>query len=924
MGIEIQYDQDISHGGTREGQVTETLLSPADSSLVREPLDQSRGRRRRKSESSIWEIPDGMRGRHKFPHRSHSLSRANPTIFSMDLSNPSISAQATKETAEVSGHIGRPSRGPQEEGKEHNVTARLSTSPGHDLQRSSAQSTSADGSMQMGQRLSSTAHDVDTKFFLALGSVSRPTPPEILLDTKVILFKQYRARNLILPLWVQWRRKSLQLREDRGNLDLLAKHGDRETLLRQAIFSWQASLRSHQQETESENFFAHLGRRAGRARDLFLLTKAFTHWAKSASDEAQRTSIARRHVLRIKYFGSWLEVTAINELKVRRQVIRKFFITWQKRYTRIVAAIANAAIVLESNLVNKMFWVWIWTFYEQRAPFWWATRERRKIFSMWLAMTRASQVEESTATKNYHQALRKRFQIKVVTKLRQHTAREHEALTSSAILISRKVFIHWRHQSVILPALHKLQDKVAIRLERESVRGWLLQARQERRAMALDQLKITREAWAAWTDRLRYQTFRSRTNDRLVFQGLYRWVLKERLILAQRLVDRRVTRIVIQTMTVKLRCAIEREMEYSKLAQYVADHMLTSRMVRKLRSCLEIHLHHYNIAECRSPKVLSRFLNHWTNQVLRVSQLHEWASSAEFYFLTGRTLKIWKEAAVAVKRDRIRKSYKQTRRRYKIVHVSGLLSVWRRRAKIIMDTRGKAVDIHHNKTMTSVLQTFERWKGHTSETMELEPICGQILLRKHFSNMRRAFSTYRLLDIETTSRFRDSTLSLAVKRWGRVALQHRAREFLVAELRERHGKKVLKKIIAHWNQRSSEIQPPVRDWNSHKILDENTIDIVDGIGVRCAPEDSPDINAWVSGTMGANATNSLPVYLSTPKKSSSSKAIGKFSSTTPTASLSTPYEKQLRGRYRRLELAPQETGVKQSRSLYSKNIYKEY
>ena len=90
-------------------------------------------------------------------------------------------------------------------------------------------------------------------------------------------------------------------------------------------------MRERRRIAETERFFTHLERRAGRARDLFLMAKSLTHWAYSASKEIQRTSAARRHILRTRYFSAWRDMTAVNELKVRRQLFGKFFSFWQKQ-----------------------------------------------------------------------------------------------------------------------------------------------------------------------------------------------------------------------------------------------------------------------------------------------------------------------------------------------------------------------------------------------------------------------------------------------------------------------------------------------------------------------------------------------------------------------------------------------------------------
>jgi protein SFI1 len=270
-----------------------------------------------------------------------------------------------------------------------------------------------------------------------------------------------------------------------------------------------------------------------------------------------------------------------------------------------------------------------------------------------------------------------------------------------------------------------------------------------------------------------------------------------------------------------------------------------------------------------------------------------------FYFLTSKTLKAWKNATERIKREKIRKAYGQIRRRNKMNHAWGLLSVWRRQANTITWIRSLAVEVCHDKKMMSVLEIFDRWRGRTEEMVGLELMCEQSLLKKRFHDMRRAFSTRQRLEIEAIRYFEDCSISLSVKKWSRVALQLRARQHLAFELREKHGRKVLRKIISHWNQRAPEKrQSTHKERNPYAGLDKNTVGIAERMEIWSELGDNPDLNAWADGIGEANSSIPFPGYLSTPsKRSSRARMIARFPSTTPTAPLSTPFERHLRAQY---------------------------
>lgn len=66
-----------------------------------------------------------------------------------------------------------------------------------------------------------------------------------------------------------------------GNMYKLAVNYDARTLRNQGFEQWRVRFLNKRSLAETERFFAELDSRAQKARDLFLLTKAFTHWAST-------------------------------------------------------------------------------------------------------------------------------------------------------------------------------------------------------------------------------------------------------------------------------------------------------------------------------------------------------------------------------------------------------------------------------------------------------------------------------------------------------------------------------------------------------------------------------------------------------------------------------------------------------------------
>ncbi|KAI9815639.1 MAG: hypothetical protein M1832_005270 [Thelocarpon impressellum] len=134
---------------------------------------------------------------------------------------------------------------------------------------------------------------------------------------------------------------------------------DQETLLRQALDTWRSKFEERRRRRETKRFFAVLGRRAKKARNLYLLTKAFTHWAQCTSDEAQRKALLRKFVAR------WKERS--RAAVARQQMAERFRIAKLVRRTvtvlvtqvRFAAAKYRVDAMADRRVLRSTFLTWL-------------------------------------------------------------------------------------------------------------------------------------------------------------------------------------------------------------------------------------------------------------------------------------------------------------------------------------------------------------------------------------------------------------------------------------------------------------------------------------------------------------------------------------------------------------------------------------
>lgn len=220
----------------------------------------------------------------------------------------------------------------------------------------------------------------------------RPTDPRVVSDAEDLYFGR-TARHCFHA----WHDHAVRNQQARQHLGQIALDHDRRILLKQSLGQMRDSL-------SEKRFWKQQERRASRARDLFLLTKAFTHWAQTTSDVVLRTSVAQRHILRTRYFNAWRDITVVNELKCRRLGLRKWFSVWRTRSNKQAINDEMGTALFEEKLVEQAYWKWFWAFCERRAPVWKDARLKGHFFAELVALRESRRTQDLAAQRISHQS----------------------------------------------------------------------------------------------------------------------------------------------------------------------------------------------------------------------------------------------------------------------------------------------------------------------------------------------------------------------------------------------------------------------------------------------------------------------------------------------------------------------------------------
>lgn len=543
----------------------------------------------------------------------------------------------------------------------------------------------------------------------------RPSETQLIRDADT--FEHYRTKAVTRTIINRWSEVASQAEKDHREMEQFAINHDSKILLQQGFDQWRMRLRERRRFTETERFFNQLENRAGRARDLFLLTKAFTHWAECAREEVSRTSKARHHILRLKYFHAWRDITVVNELKVRRQGLQKFFDIWKHRCIQNLTDEARAVSQQYHSILKTAFWGLFWAFCEKRAPEWRVARLRTKYFRIWLDKHRKIAQQESRVI-IYSQDSRRKVFSQWLQKARTSMCNTQEALSINQQRLKTNSMHKWRLTRQHTPLARQISNMVDWRVAGNTFSIFVARFRTERLSERVNRLRILRSLWKQWNDRLRLQALSQKIDDRFLLEALYKWVIVERARLLQRLTEQRLMQRNLSALSNYFVASRAQRTESLQRFQQSRNVQLLRSMIIQWRNRLEAYREEQRAAvDFYDPRIARESLQVWNCRRVHLQTLEVWADDSDYYFLGNKALKRWQAAMVESKRRKRRDAYALIRRKLKMDLAGKIIGRWQSLTAMLQDQDQQAQIIYQSRLLGIGSSLFDNWRSRSEHAV---------------------------------------------------------------------------------------------------------------------------------------------------------------------------------------------------------------
>lgn len=607
-------------------------------------------------------------------------------------------------------------------------------------------------------------------------------------------------------LFRHWRSVTDQAHGQRLAMAQSAQARDAATLKRQAFDQWKLAVEEERHHQEREKFYQTLEARATTARTLFILTKAFTHWAQCATDEVSRKKVARQRILMVKYFNAWRNLTVLDALKVKRQGLTKFISAWKGQTAHLLRLEDQAVGFRASHLASNAFQAWTWQFCERRAPSWHDGRLQRAVIQRWRELTAAAIIRRDRASEFRQLELQR--QCLVFWTQKSNTVHRYflQALDFRRERLLAPIVETLQRELRLAPLLAQCTRTVETRVVRLALDIWIRQAREVLQARAIDRSRITRNAWTAWNDNLRCKALQRSISERVIGGTLYKWVLAERSALCDRV---RAEKLMSSTFgrwrskTNALAAALGRARHLTQISR---NRRTQKGVLAHWSSMSEVERQEDERARrLRDHHLTNHTLAMWSSAHSHCATLRHHATRARFYMLTTTALKQWRTKATESRKDRRRDAYATIRRRLKMSLARGVLQKWQAKVTEKQELKERAEATYNAKMEFFAADLLAYWQDRLTTCQETSLQASTYhsahILQRHLRALSMAQQTAALHARQASAFLADAQAATATTCLRKLSWQLFSTKQLVESgerLAQRNERNHYKGMLRHW------------------------------------------------------------------------------------------------------------------------------
>ncbi|KAL1836401.1 hypothetical protein VTJ49DRAFT_5182 [Mycothermus thermophilus] len=634
------------------------------------------------------------------------------------------------------------------------------------------------------------------------------------LEAKLQRLQEQENRDLANDVLSIWCTNARQAKQSDNELWSFAVEYDTNDLLGEVLDIWQEeAAQAEQRKLEAEAAFQHekwvakMERRATRVYEIFTTRNALDHWRELALEERERTAVARRHLVRKRAFESWHAQHLDDEMKVENFILSNALKKWSEaalhHEVRHEVASRWHAQKLCKDSVNTM-----WEEFNNRiADEVYAADLVTDCLRMWTHKARETRDEYQVAV-----ALDERLRLDeaVKTWLDELDALRFDAYECTRqwlILGCRRDLEYWQEQarlSALLREYNAKQDRETIQQTLSLWQGALRDAEDE--AAVADAFMVM-EPVEHWEREMKLKLFMERDEDETKAAVLKHWALEEKLAWFRRYDDKMLKQKTLETLFTSARHARgERERLEQEAADVDAYYTHGDVVDTWLDGVDQMRKHHYNSNLINLYRTTRPCIDHWREQThlsrARSSYFKRSADKHNNRAIVNNVLATWPDIAEQTRRERMMTNLRQFRRQYKVELAQECLGKWLNATADALDAKDDAQQANLHYKREDLHDCLDLWNRAAKKAQVVEQIAADAELEAYCSRWHDQLQEAKentQLAIEYDA---DNVRRRCWEKWEFETLQTGGKRHLADALHEKNERRVRRRILSEWHQKA--------------------------------------------------------------------------------------------------------------------------
>ncbi|EAQ86999.1 hypothetical protein CHGG_08252 [Chaetomium globosum CBS 148.51] len=784
-----------------------------------------------------------------------------------------------------------------------------------------------------------TASPVHTPVPLGFGSDARPravqeplhldaASPVVdmeLLERKLQHLRSQEDRELAKDVFGMWHAYACQTKRNNDELESIAIEYDNNDLLGEVLDIWSEEaaaaeeLRIKAEEAAKyEAYVAKMEKRASRVYEIITIHNVFAEWQGRAREERERTAVARRHLVRKRTFEGWHAQHVEDETKVRNFILSNVLQKWSQVALHHEVRHEVAAQWHQQDLCKQSLHT-MWEESKRRlADEFYAFGLAGQCLDAWTDKARDTRDEYQVAV-----ALDERLVLDEVVNiwLEEVDAQQYNAYEYTRqwlVLGCRRDLDYWQEQARLSALLRQYTGKQERDTIVRTLETWNSISQDAKGEAAVADAFLLNEPLGHWEREMKLKLFIERDEFETKAATLEHWALEEKLTWYQGHLETRTKRQTLEAFFAAFTQARGERERHEQEADYVDTYYTQTEVVDIwLEETDEMWKQRQNANLVNLYRTARPCVDHWREHCQQ-SQARDGfyrrkADKQRARSIVSNVLDRWPAVAEATRRERMMTSLRQFRRSYKVELAQECLGKW-------LDATAYAFDAHHDARQANLHykredlnDCLDLWVRAAKRLENVQQIAAdaevEVYCEKWHAQLQEAKENMQ----DAVEYDAEQTRKRCWEKWEFQNLQNESKRHMAVTLKEKNERRVRRRILGEWQQKAV---PEAAARNNPHL---STLSARRSVRQQLARSSTPATGFYTVSQLATlrprDSVSALgpmaefdedplipdlddPGFMSTPTRwTGSMRTLAYRPTSTPSAILPSPHERELRRQY---------------------------